>query len=91
MAAFDVDAARRLEEELRNRRQVLVEVTAQTSWKPETTAGSPKSGYVLASNTTYRATDDRHQYVSDINANQRWRIVDQVFPSLDAARRYLRI
>jgi hypothetical protein len=90
MAAFDVDVARRLEGELRNRRQVLVEVTAQTSWKPEKAEG-PKSGYVLASNTTYRATDDRHTYVSDINANQRWRIVDQVFPSLDAARRYLRI
>jgi hypothetical protein len=91
MAAFDVDAARRLEEELRNRRQVLVEVTVDTQWKPVQPDDIPTSGYALASATSHRATDDRHLYVSDVNANQRWRVLDRTFADLNAARRYLRI
>lgn len=91
---------RAMDFELKFHGQVLVEVTSGTSWEQSEIAlgdkPPPTSGYAMASAVCYDTRRKDRPYVSDINTTDKWgkpkwRLLDSVYTSLEAAAKKLRV
>ena len=83
---LDYDYLKRLERELKFRRQVLVEVTAQTKFERLHLVFKdpiiPDRGYALASSPTFVSRSEERAYLTDVNFDHRWRMLEHEMVAL---------